>query len=134
MVRLDRAGEEHIRDLLNDTELARDQLPYSDEFVRLKADFYKRTFKDISDSEFWIAVARVGKRGGVRGKHTRDHAPELTEAQQQSLENLLPVALGETDSLPYTPKMSGLVVRFNKATGMKLTEREAWLAILHMRK
>jgi len=134
MVTLDRAGEEHIRDLLNETELARDQLPYSDEFGRLKECFYDRALKKLTDSEFWEVVARVGKQGGVRGKKTKDNAPELSDEQKASLRKLLPMPLGQTDSLPYTDKMKSLVERFNKTFGLSLGEREVWLAVLGLRK
>ena len=134
MITLDSAGEEHVRELLDDTELARDQLPYTEEFDGLKEGFYDRTFKKLSDAEFWQILLRIGKQGGVRGKKTRDHAPELSEDQKQALRRLLPVELGKTDSLPYTDRMTRLVASFNRATGLDLTERDVWLAVLALRK
>jgi hypothetical protein len=133
-MRLDRAGEEHVRDLLNDTELPRDQIPYTEEFGRLKEDFRMRTFKKLSDSEFWLVLAKVGKKGGVKGKVTRDHAPHLSDEHKELLQRRLPVPLGETDSLPYTEKMARLVKGFNMITELDLSEREVWLAVLSIRK
>jgi hypothetical protein len=133
-MRLDRAGEEHVRELMQGAELARDQLPYTEEFDRLKQGFYMRTFKKVSDAEFWLILARVGKKGGVRGKATQDHAPELSDDQKATLLKRLPVAIGETDSLPYTERMSRLVKGFNAAVNLSLSEREVWLAVLDLRK
>lgn len=134
MVRLDRMGEEHVRELLESTELARDQLPYTEEFDRLKDEFYRRTFKKVSDEEFWLILAKIGKKGGVRGKTTRDYAPELSEGEKEALLRLLPVDLGKTDSLAYTDQMQRLVADFNRAAGLELSERDVWLAMLALRK
>jgi len=133
-MRLDRASEEHVRELLDDTELPRDQLPYTEEFDRLKEAFYDRTFKKLSDSEFWQILARIGKQGGVRGKKTRDSAPGLSEEQKELLLRKLPVPIGQTDGLPYTDKMTKLVAGFNGATGLDLSDRDVWLGVLALRK
>lgn len=133
-MRLDRAGEDHIRELLQGSELPRDQIPYTDEFYRLKEAFYDRTLKKPSDVEFWLALAKIGKQGGVSGKKTSESAPKLTAEQKAILLRKLPVPVGETDSLPYTDKMRYLVTGFNKAAGLGLTERQVWLAVLGLRK
>lgn len=134
MARLDRASEEHVRDVLKAASVARDQLPYTDEFGQLKEEFYGRTFKDLTDSEFWLVLVRVAKSGGVRGKGAVHSAPEMTEAEKESLKGLLPVGLGQIDQLPYTPRMVSLAKRFNAATGQAYTEHQLWHALLSLRK
>lgn len=128
---LSRAHEEHIRELLQAAGMARDLLPYTPEFDSLKGDFYLRAFRKMSDAEFWRAVVNVAKKGGVRGKRSSIRAPSLTQEQRETLRRLLPVPIGERDKLPYGDKFPKFVRGFNSETGLALTEREVWLAVLH---
>ena len=70
---LDHAGEEHIRDLLKSASVARDLLPYTEEFQNLKTAFEERTFIKLSDAEFWTALVNVAKKGGIAGKASVVH-------------------------------------------------------------
>ena len=131
---LSRAHEEHIRDLLKSTPLARDALPYTDEYKRLKQEFHDRTFRKLTDEEFWTGCVNVAKRGGVRGKQKCEDAPELSEKEMAELVRMLPVPLGQRDRLPYTKAFEKLVARFNAHFGKTLTQRDLWLAILNLAK
>ncbi len=134
MVELSRAHEEHIRELLQGCELPRDAIPYSDEFPELKEQFWMRTFKKLTDAEFWQAIVNVAKKGGVRGKLAITGAPRLDEEPQRILKDLLPIPMGQRDRLPYTELFDKLVSRFNTITGLSLTHREVWLSILRIAK
>lgn len=134
MLPLSNAHHEHIADLLKESDYPRDALPYTDEFERLKEAFYDRTFKKLSDSEFWAALVRVAKKGGIRGKVAQADAPKLTEEQRESLKRVMPVPLGERDKLPYTDRFDRMVRLFNSNTGLTLSQREVWLAILAIAK
>ena len=131
---LSRAHEEHIRDLLNKASVARDCLPYTEEFTKLKEEYFDRTFRKITDSEFWNACVTVAKKGGITGKDRVKITPSLNEDQIQILLRLLPVAIGERDRLPYTDRFSNMVKKFNTLSGLNLTEREVWLVILSQAK
>jgi hypothetical protein len=134
MLPLSNAHHEHIADLLKESEFPRDAIPYTDEFERLKEAFYDRTFKKLTDSEFWIALVRVAKKGGIRGKAAHADAPKLTEEQRERLIKPMPVPLGERDKLPYTERFERMVRLFNGNTGLTLSQREVWLAILAIAK
>jgi hypothetical protein len=134
MIDLSRAHQEHIRDILKSTSFARDALPYTAEFGRLKEEFYNRTFRKLTDEEFWTACVNVAKQGGVRGKQKCGDAPELSEKEMGELVRMLPVPLGQRDRLPYTTGFTKLVARFNAFGGKTLSEREIWLAILNAAK
>ena len=131
---LSKAHEEHIRDLLKATSFPRDALPYTDEFRRLKQEFYDRTFRKLTDEEFWTDCVNVAKKGGIRGKEKCKDAPELNKAETDALLAMLPVPLGQRDRLPYTMRFERLVARFNAFSGRTLSEREIWLAILNAAK
>jgi hypothetical protein len=134
MVHLSKAHEEHIRDLLDSASVARDLLPYSDDFGKLKAAFYERTFKTLTDAEFWGALVNVAKKGGVRGKKRGEPAPDLSHEEKQQLAKLIPSGKGRRDQLPYTEKLERLASLFNSATGRSLPLRQVWLAILNIAK
>jgi hypothetical protein len=114
--------------------VARDSLPYTEEFARLKDGFFSRSFRQLSDQEFWTALVGVAKKGGVRGKPKGEPGPDLTEEQRIALLRLLPVPIGERDRLPYSDSFARFVERFNKAMSLQLTPREVWQAILRSAK
>lgn len=133
LMEMSRAHEEHLRELLQECPLPRDALPYTDEFLRLKGAFWERSFKQLTDGEFWQAILRFAKKGGVRGKR-RVSAPILTEDQKSRLRARLPVPIGERDRLPYTEKFDKLVEGFNRETGLRLGAREIWRAVASLGK
>lgn len=133
MLELSRAHEEHIRDLRRSCRVGRDALPYTDEFASLKEAFWERSFKQLSDAEFWQAILTVAKKGGIRGKR-RVRAPLLTDDQKGTLRGMLPVPVGERDRLPYTEMFDRLLGRFNRATGSGLDSRELWRAVANLAK
>lgn len=134
MIPLSRAHEEQIRALLKACPLARDEIPYSGEFERLRSDFWDRSFRKMTDNEFWQAVLTVAKQGGIRGKKAGQSAPSLSPDQERSLRACLPVPIGERDRLPYTQAFDTMLKRFNAATGLALTEKNLWLAVLRLAK
>ena len=134
MVELSRAHEDHIGDLLRECKLARDALPYTEEFSKLKEAFWDRSFKKLSDAEFWQAIANVAKKGGIRGKAKVHETPQLTDEQREMLRNLLRGSLGQRDRLPYTDRFEKMVSRFNGISGLSLIPRQVWLAILNIAK
>ncbi|MFA6133602.1 MAG: hypothetical protein WC869_06250 [Phycisphaerae bacterium] len=131
---LSRAHQEHVVELLQKSTVARDSLPYTDEFQQLKTEFFDRTFKNVTDAEFWNILVTVGKKGGVRGKPRTSIAPSLAEDNQRLLLSLMPVPIGERDRLPYSKALDRLVQQFSSTAGTNLTHREIWLAILSLAK
>ena len=134
MLELSRAHEDHLHELLVSAPVARDLLPYSEEFAHLKEEFWSRSFKKMTDSEFWTALVSVAKKGGIRGKSKRLSAPNLINEQNNLLLSVLPVPLGQRDRLPYSQAFSEAVKRFNRLANTDLNEREVWLAILRLAK
>jgi len=134
MENLSTAHEEHLTELLQLVPVARDLLPYSDEFQWLKKEFWDRTFRKMTDSQLWMALVNVAKKGGVRGKRRSCSSPSLDSKQEALLLALLPVPLGERDRLPYTEKFAKMVIRFNQLSSMDLGERDVWLAVLRLAK
>jgi hypothetical protein len=134
MIPLSRAHENQLRALLRASACARDEIPYSPEFVRLKTEFWERSFRKMTDEEFWQALVTVAKKGGIRGKESGQSAPALTPEQVATLLKHLPVPIGQRDRLPYTLSFATMLKHFNAATDLALTEKQLWLAILSQAK
>ncbi len=128
--------ESMIRQLLCETELPRDSLPYSDEFSRLKALFVDKTKQKLTDNEFWRALSRAAKQGGLgTGKRkTSPPGPKLSDDQQLELMRLFPDGIGGRDRLPYTKEFEELRDRFSRLTATKLSKSEFWRALSNIAK
>lgn len=118
-----------VHDLLRDSELSRDQLPYTDEFSALKTRFSRLSDSELTDNEFWRLLTRVGKRGGLARSKSRKKtvpAPPLKIEHQLELLRLLPDGIGSRDQLPYTEAFDNLHRQFSKLTKTDLDKREFW--------
>ncbi len=121
-----------IRDLLANSLLPRDAIPYTDEFKRLKVEFETRTGESIKNEDFWLALSYIGKQGGLGKKGIRKKAPptpSLTNLQQLEIMRLMPEGIGKRDQLPYTPLFNELHKKFHRFTGTKLTKHQFWRSV-----
>ncbi len=126
-----------IRQLLQQAVHSRDQLPYTDEFLRLKSKYERHLRQTVPDSAFWRLLTRVGKKGGLaRDKSQRKtvSSPKLTTEQQLELLRLLPDGIGSRDQLPYTADFDALHRQFSRLTGTKLDKREFWRVLSRVAK
>lgn len=124
----DAATTNAIKEILKQTELSRDALPYSEEFERHYAAFTK-AIGIVTRQQFWRLLSNAAKRGGWKGKKRGEPAPALTHQQADSLRQLLAGRLGGRDSLPYSPDFDAIRQQFNKATGLPLEDRPFWRAV-----
>ena len=126
-----------IRVLLADAELSRDELPYSNDFSRLKKKYETAVGRRVTDSDFWRALVRVGKRGGLarsKSQKKKIPAPKLTTEQQLELLRLLPDGIGSRDQLPYTEGFDSLRRQFSKLTRTNFAERDFWRVLSRVAK
>jgi hypothetical protein len=117
-----------IKEVLKQTELSRDALPYSEEFERHYAAFCK-AIGTVTRQQFWRLLSNAAKRGGWKGKKRGEPAPALAHQQADSLRQLLAGMLGGRDSLPYSPAFDAIRQQFNNATGLSLEDRPFWRAV-----
>lgn len=128
---------ELIRQLLSEAALTRDQLPYTDEFARLKKRYETRLRAHVADSQFWRLLVRVGKRGGLgreKSRKTSVPSPKLTTEQQLELLRLVPDGIGSRDQLPYTEEFDSLNRRFTRLTRTGFDKREFWRVVSRVAK
>ncbi len=60
-----------IEDLYNASSWTRDDLPYTDEFDRLYAEFLIQTQRRLTRHEFWKALSSAGKASRLNRKERR---------------------------------------------------------------
>jgi predicted AAA+ superfamily ATPase len=123
--------------LLNDCELPRDALPYTEEFDRLKARFERKRQTTIKDVDFWRMLSSIGKGGGLAKKGAKKKAPRtrtLTHDEQLEILRLMPDGIGNRDYLPYTGRLDDMHRRFTKLTGKRLTKHEFWRGVSRVAK
>ena len=113
--------------LLDECELPRDALPYTEEFDRLKARFERKQKTTMTELDFWRMLSSIGKGGGLGnkgGKKKAPRTPTLTDDEQLEILRLMPDGIGNRDELPYTGKFEVMHRRFTKLTEKKLSKHE----------
>ena len=125
-----------VRELLRTAESARDALPYSAEFTRLKGAFSEQIGERVRDNDFWRLLTRVGKQGGLSGATRKKLAapPSLTRDQELELLRLFPDGIGSRDSLPYTPRFDELHARFRRLTLLPISKHDFWRVVSNIAK
>ncbi len=125
-----------VRELLRAAECARDGLPYTPEFSRLKGAYIEQTGERIKDADFWRLLTRVGKQGGLGGSHrkTATTKPTLTRDQEFELLRLFPDGIGSRDSLPYSLQFDELHARFRRLTTLPTSKADFWRAVSNIAK
>jgi predicted AAA+ superfamily ATPase len=122
-----------VQQLLRDSDVPRDSLPYTDAFDALKRKYEAARKESIDDHAFWLLVHKIGKFGGLATSGPRkkgSKAPKLTDSEQMEVLRLMPDGIGTRDHLPYTARFNDMHQRFRRSTGRKLTEHEFWRAVL----
>jgi len=125
---------ERLRELLRSAKVARDSLPYTEEFGRLKRESADLVGRAVSDADFWQMLVHVGKRGVGGPRKPRTPAPRLTHDEQMEIQRLSPHGLGARDRLPYTTEFDEIREKFSKFTGRQLSKHDFWRALASLAK
>ena len=126
-----------LRNLLQQTTLPRDALPYSVEFPYIKGKFYELTEREMSDADFWHLITKIGKKGGVAKRGNRKKAPRsprLSNEEQLEILRLLPDGIGLRDNLPYTREFDRIHRKFTQLTETNLNNWDFWRVVLRLAK
>jgi len=126
-----------VEELLRKSKFARDKLPYTEEFDRLKSEYTQRLNCVISDADFWKALSSIGKGGGIGkagGRRTSPSTESLSQTQQLEILRLLPEGVGSRDQLPYTPLFDELHRRFSQLTHTSLSKHSFWRGLSRVAK
>src|SRR5262249_30331425 len=127
-LKLNAIEQEHLQELYDAAGVARDELPYSDEFVQLCQDFQDRTFKNAEPEQVFGAIVKyvrssTNSAGDVSGTV---HDPE----QLKQLKLVLKRHAKAGKLLPYSNEFESALKEFGSLTHTDLSTRDFWLSIV----
>ena len=127
-LKLNSIDQEHLQELYNAAGVARDELPYTEQFEQLWQGFQDRTFKNADREQLFAAIIKyVRSSSNAAGEVV---ASAITDEQVKQLKAALSRHLVGGKILPYSDSFETARAEFNKAAGTQLTEAEFWRAIL----
>ncbi len=126
-LKLNSIEQEHLQELYDAAGVARDELPYSPEFDKLCQDFQFRTFKNAEPEQVYGAMLKYVRSSTCSAANPE--APSLDSDQVKHLKTMLKKHGRSGKVLPYSSEFEAALKDFNAASGMKLSEREFWMAI-----
>jgi hypothetical protein len=127
-LKLNSIDQEHLQELYNATGVARDELPYTEQFEQLWQGFQDRTFKNADREQVFAAIIKyVRSSSNAAGKLP---ASEVSDDQIKQLKAVLSRHLTGGKILPYGDNFETARAEFNKAASLNLSEQAFWHAIL----
>ena len=127
-LKLNAIDQEHLQELYNAAGVARDELPYTQQFEDLWQGFQDRTFKNADREQLFAAIIKyVRSSGNAAGQISS--AP-LQDDQVKTIKAILSKHLVGGKILPYSDAFEGARAEFNKVAGTDLNEQAFWHAIL----
>jgi hypothetical protein len=127
-LKLNAIDQEHLQELYNAAGVARDELPYTEQFEQLWQGFQDRTFKNADREQLFAAIIKyVRSSSNAAGKLP---ASEVPDEQIKQLKPVLSKHVSGGKILPYSDNFEAARAEFNKLTSLNLAEQAFWHAIL----
>lgn len=127
-LKLNAIDQEHLQELYNAGGVARDELPYTEQFEQLWQGFQDRTFKNADREQLFSAIVKyVRSSGNAAGKVA---STDFNEDQIKQVKAVLSKHLVGGKIPPYSEAFEAARAEFNKAAGTDLNEQAFWHAIL----
>jgi hypothetical protein len=123
-LKLNSIDTEHLQELYNASGVARDELPYTEQFDTLWQGFQDRTFKNAEREQVFGAILKYVRSSS----NAAGELPEskLNDDQLKALKQALIRHSRGGKLLPYSEEMETAQREFQKATGIELTPAEFW--------
>ena len=126
-LKLNDIEQEHLQELYDAAGVARDELPYTEQFDRLCEDFQFRTFKNAEKEQVYGALLKYTRSSTCPSGKL---AAALEEPDKVKLIREVLRRQGNGGKvLPYSSEFDAAMKEFNSLAGMTLAERDFWLAI-----
>ena len=127
-LKLNSIDQEHLQELYNATGVARDELPYTQQFEDLWQGFQDRTFKNADREQVFAAIIKYVRSSSNAAGQVE--ASTITDEQVKQLKAILSRHLVGGKIMPYSDSFEAARAEFNKAAGTDLNEQAFWRAIL----
>src|SRR5215212_6838273 len=127
-LKLNAIEQEHLQELYDAAGVARDELPYSEEYEQIFQGFQDRTFKNAEREQVFGAILKY-VRSSSNAASGAAIENKLSEDQLKQLKALLPRHARGVKLLPYSDEFEAAHKEFTKLSGVELSEQEFWQAI-----
>jgi len=127
-LKLNAIEQEHLQELYDAAGVARDELPYSQQFEEIWQGFQDRTFKNAEREQVFGAILKYVRSSSNSASGTVLES-KVTEDQLKQLKSHLPRHARGAKLLPYSDEFEAARKEFAKLSKVELTEQEFWQAI-----
>ena len=127
-LKLNGIEQEHLQELYDAAGVARDELPYTEQFDQLCQDFQDRTFKNAELEQVFAAILKY-VRSSTNSAGDVGHAVLDTE-QVKQLKIVLKRQAKGGKVLPYSSEFDAALKEFNGLAKTQLSARDFWLSIV----
>jgi hypothetical protein len=127
-IRLSAIDREHIQELYDTHQTARDELPYTEVFDRIWTGFQDRTFKNADREQLFGAMVKYVRSSTCPS--TARPPIGLSDEQLRVLKSLLPRHASGGRILPYSSEFNAARTEFSRLAEAELSERDFWLGML----
>jgi hypothetical protein len=128
-LKLNSIDTEHLQELYNSSGVARDELPYTEEYEVIWQGFQDRTFKNAEREQLFGAMLKY-LRSSSNSAGEPKFESKLTDEQLKTLKQLVVRHSKGGKLLPYSDELTTALKEFNKAAGVELTPAEFWHAVI----
>jgi hypothetical protein len=125
-LKLNSIDQEHLQELYDAAGVARDELPYSEQFEEIWQGFQDRTFKNAEREQVYGALLKYVRSSSNASKEIPP--TQLTEDQLKHLKSLIPRHAKGGKILPYSDEFDALHKEFVKLAKVELTPQDLWRA------
>jgi hypothetical protein len=127
-LKLNSIDQEHLQELYDATGVARDELPYTEEFEKLWQGFQDRTFKNADREQLFGAIIKyVRSSSNASGKIA---SVPIADDQIKQLKSVLSRHMVGGRIMPYGDSFETARTEFNKLAKTDLNDQTFWHAIL----
>jgi hypothetical protein len=127
-LKLNAIEQEHLQELYDAAGVARDELPYSDQFTQLCEDFQFRAFKNADPEQVYGAMLKYVRSSTNSSKDIGDAVIDAEQAKQ--LKNVLRRHAKGGKVLPYSSEFETALKEFSAATKTSLSPKDFWQSII----
>lgn len=126
-IKLSAIDQEHLQELYDGAGIARDELPYTDQFDQIWQGFQDRTFKNAEKEQVYAAMLKYVRSSS--NSATEMPPATLNEEQLKQLKIIVTRNAKGGKVLPYSDEFNSARTEFNKLAGTELSERDFWQAM-----
>jgi hypothetical protein len=127
-LKLNAIEQEHLQELYDAAGVARDELPFTEQFDKLCQDFQDRTFKNAEPEQVFGALLKYVKSSTCRSSGAE--SATIDADTKAHLRTMLKRHGRSGRLLPYSSEFEAALRDFNAVAAKTMTPREFWLAIV----